>query len=289
MNDYSAVQPQDITLSGHRVHFRTGGSGPHILLLHTAWGDAEMSWASVWSELSQSFTVIAPDLPGFGHSSALSRPSLSAMVHLIKQLLETLNTDHVIAVGNSFGAAVAIQFAGIYPKATSYLVLVNGGYPPLIPGPIRKLLAVPPLKQGFGLLGRYLSYSKRALKAAFADPSKLPPGFFEKIRQNAGAYSRIVRDTWMNMTEPMVRPACPTLLLWGYRDRLTPMKYAHALEEWIPGASLITVEGAGHMPQVERPEEFLSAILNLQIGAATEGLSSRSLQSANRNKGESRN
>ena len=97
------------------------------MLFHAAWGDAEMSWRSVWNQLSRSFTVIAPDLPGFGLSSGLLRPSFSVMSRLLKQLLDALNVDRIITVGNSFGAAVALQFAGAYPKTVSQLVLVNGG------------------------------------------------------------------------------------------------------------------------------------------------------------------
>jgi pimeloyl-ACP methyl ester carboxylesterase len=71
-------QPTDLTLSGMRVHVWTGGTGPVLLLLHSAWGDGSMSWAAVWNDLSQSFTVVAPDLPGFGLSEPLDEPTLLA-------------------------------------------------------------------------------------------------------------------------------------------------------------------------------------------------------------------
>jgi len=71
-------RPKDITVSRRRIHVWTGGEGPALLLLHSAWGDAEMSWASVWNELSRSFTVIAPDMPGFGLSEPAVKSSLSA-------------------------------------------------------------------------------------------------------------------------------------------------------------------------------------------------------------------
>src|SRR5208283_6227764 len=95
------------------------------------------SWISVWKDLSRSFTIIAPDLPGFGQSSSVPRPSFSVMAQMQKELLSLLNVDKVIVAGNSFGAAVASQFASAYPKAVSQLVLVNGGYVPDIPESVK--------------------------------------------------------------------------------------------------------------------------------------------------------
>lgn len=259
-----APRSQDVVVSGQEMHCWVGGRGPAILLFHAAWGDAEMSWRNVWNQLSRSFTVIAPDLPGFGLSSGLVRPSLAEMARLLKQLLDALNVDHVIAVGNSFGAAVALQFASASPEMVSQLVLVNGGYMPVVPYPVRKLIGLPLLRQAFGFLMHHCSYSDRTIKGAFTDASKLPPGFLEKIRRHSHVYSAIVYDVWLAMAEPLARPAVPTLVLWGTEDKLGPLKYAHKLQEWIPDSRLVFIEGAGHMPQVERSEEFVSAIMTLR-------------------------
>ena len=254
------MQSQDIILSGQTVHFWKGGAGPGLLLLHAAWGDAELSWGRTWDQLSGTYTVVAPDLPGFGRSSHMLKPSLSDLVKMLKELIDALNLDRVIAVGNSLSAAVAIQFANDYPGSVSHLVLVNGGYMPLIPGPIRKIIALPIVKQVFRRFIRHLTFSLQTLKRSFADPSKLPAGFFEKILGNAPAYSRISFDIAMNMTKSLAKPSVPTLLVWGARDGLATMKQAQALQKWIPEARLVTIEGAGHMPQVERSQEVVTAI-----------------------------
>jgi len=259
----NAMQSQDLTLPGHTVHFWKGGAGPGLLLLHAAWGDAELSWDRTWDQLSGTYTVVAPDLPGFGRSSHMLKPSLSDLVKILKELIDALNLDRVIAVGNSLSAAVAIQFANDYPGTVSHLVLVNGGYMPLIPGPIRKIIALPIVNQVFRRFIRHLTFSQQTLKRSFADPSKLPDGFFEKILGNAPAYSRISFDIVMNMTKPLAKPSVPTLLVWGARDGLATMKQAQALQKWMPGARLVTIEGAGHMPQVERPKEFAGVIMGL--------------------------
>jgi pimeloyl-ACP methyl ester carboxylesterase len=252
-----------MTFSGHTIRFWKGGAGPGLLLLHAAWGDAEMSWSRVWDLFSRSCTVVAPDLPGFGRSSPLPEPSLSEMAKRLKELVDALDLDRVIVVGNSLSAAVALQFVHDYPKAVSHLVLVNGGYMPLIPLPIRKFIALPIVNQAFRRFIRYLTFSPKTLRRSFADPSRLPAGFLETIQRNALVYSRISFDTMMNMKEPMAKPSVSTLLVWGAQDGLATLKQARELLKWMPEARLVTIEGAGHMPQVERPQEFASVIMGL--------------------------
>ena len=75
------------------------------------------------------------------------------------------------------------------------------------------------------------------------------------------AYSRISFDTIMNHSSPLTKPTAPTLLVWGAEDGLSTLKQADAIQKWIPEARLITIDGAGHMPQVEKPEEFVAAVM----------------------------
>jgi len=257
----SIMQSQVLMLSGRKVHFWKGGSGPVLLLLHAAWGDAEMSWSRVWEELSRSYTVIAPDLPGFGQSEKLFTPTLSGMASMLKELLSALHLDRVTVVGNSFGAGVAIKFENDHPQMISQLVLVDGGYMPVIPGFMRKIILLPGVNQAFRALIRNVTFSRKTLNRSFANLPKLPAGFLEKIEQTTMAYSRISFDTIMNHSTPLSKPTAPTLLIWGAEDGLATLKQADAIQKWIPEARLITIDGAGHMPQVEKPEEFVAAVM----------------------------
>lgn len=254
------LQPINLMLSGKRVHVRTGGTGPALLLLHSAWGDADMSWAPVRDELSRSFTVITPDLPGFGASDPLDEPSLSANVRLLKDLLDSRGADRAVVVGNSFSAAIAIEFASSFPERTRHLVLVNGTNLPMIPGFIRKLISIPAMEKRFRGFMRNFTYSDKALAKAFPDPAKLPPGFFDRIRRNEEKQSKNVFNTFINQTKPQTPPSVPTTVIWGTGDRLTTMKQADILRKWLGNANFVPIDGAGHMPQVERPGEFVEAI-----------------------------
>jgi pimeloyl-ACP methyl ester carboxylesterase len=253
-------QPTDLMISGKRVHVWTGGTGPALLLLHSAWGDAEMSWGPVWNDLSQSFTVIAPDMPGFGASDPLDEATLAINTRVLKDLLDVRKSGRAVVVGNSFGAAVAIEFAASYPERTLHLVLVNGAYVPFLPGVMRRIISMPAVEKRFRRIMRNIAYSDKALAKAFPDPSRLPQGFFDRIHQNEEKHSRIVFDTFMKQTKPQTPPKVPATIIWGAGDRLTTMKQAGILQKWLGNADFVSINGAGHMPQIERPGEFVKAV-----------------------------
>ena len=260
MPDNSPLTPKDIMLSGKRVRVFTGGTGPALLLLHSAWGDAEMSWSPVWSGLSESFTVIAPDLPGFGASERLDAPTLSANARVMKELLDAQKINAAIVAGNSFGAAVAIEFASSFPGRTLCVVLVNGGYLPLLPGFLRSLISLPIAEKRFRTFLRNFNYSDKAFAKAFPNPGKLPPLFFDRIRRNEEKQSRIVFDTFMRQTQSQMPPPVPAAMIWGTGDRLVTMRQAGIIRKWLGNPDFVPIDGAGHMPQVERPSEFVEAM-----------------------------
>ena len=243
-------KPNDILLSGQRIRVWTGGQGQAPLLLHSAWGDANLSWAPVWNELSRSFTVIAPDLPGFGASEPFRLPSLAANAHLLRDLLDLRKVESAIVLGNSFGAAIALEFAAIFSDRTRCLVLVNGGFLPALPGFIKKILDVPFLEKQFRSLMRSMTYSDKAFARAFPNPSKLPPKFFEQIRANEEQQAEVVFDTFRNQAAPQRILSVPVTILWGTGDRLTTMKQAGLIRTWPFETQHVSIAGAGHMPQV---------------------------------------
>ncbi len=253
-------KPKDIIIAGKRLHAWVGGAGQALLLLHSAWGDAEMSWAPVWNELGRSFTVIAPDLPGFGASDPLDRPTLAANAKVLRTLLDDQKAGRAVVVGNSFAAAIAIEFASSFPERTRHLVLVNGGYLPALPGFMKKLIKLRVVEERFRRFMRSFTYSDKAFARSFPDPEVLPPGFFERIRRNEEKQSRNTFDTFMNQAGPQARPKVPSTLVWGTSDRLVTMRQAELLRKWLGAAAFVAIDGAGHMPQVEKPEEFVEAI-----------------------------
>ena len=250
----------ELFLSGKKVHAWIGGTGPALLMLHAAWGDAEMSWARVWHDLSRSFTIIAPDMPGFGSTEPASVPSLSANVRVMKELLDSLKVDRTVVVGNSFGAANAIEFASAFPERTLRLVAVNGTNLPVIPVFLKKLISLPVMEERFRKFMKAMSFSEKAFSKAFPNTELLPAGFLDRIRHYKEKYSRISFDSFMNQTVPQKRPSVPATIIWGVEDKLVPQYQLSKFRKWLMSPSFVAIKGAGHMPQIEKPVEFVEAV-----------------------------
>ncbi len=121
------MQTQQITIHGHEIGYRGGGSGPVLVLIHGMAGSSA-TWDPVLPQLVERYTVVAPDLPGHGDSDKPRGDySLGAHAAAIRDLLTALGHDRATIVGQSFGGGVAMQLAYQHPERCERLVLVSSG------------------------------------------------------------------------------------------------------------------------------------------------------------------
>src|SRR3954447_14600931 len=121
------LEPRELTVHGHRVSYRTAGTGPVLLLLHGV-TDSSQTWAPVTPALARHFTLVAPDLLGHGDSATPRGDySLGAHANGVRDLLTALGHQRVTVVGHSLGGGIAMQFAYQFPERCERLVLVSSG------------------------------------------------------------------------------------------------------------------------------------------------------------------
>src|SRR5213595_4152416 len=121
------MEPLEVTLHGHRLSYRSGGSGPVLVLIHGITGSAA-TWDDVLPWLAERHTVVAPDLFGHGRSAKPRGDySLGAYANGIRDLLEVLGIPRATIVGHSLGGGIAMQFAYQFPERCERLVLVSSG------------------------------------------------------------------------------------------------------------------------------------------------------------------
>ncbi len=121
------VRLQTLHVLGQPAHVFAGGSGSTVLLLlHGGWGGAALHWSRVWDLLGRKCWIVAPDLPGLGDLTQPGRGSFAAYVAWLQALLDALDVDQVVCIGNSFGASLAWSLAGRAPQRVTGLVLVDG-------------------------------------------------------------------------------------------------------------------------------------------------------------------
>ncbi len=267
-----------VSIHGHDMAYRMEGSGPALLLLHGIAGSSR-TWRDVIPRLTGRFTVIAPDLMGHGQSEKpVGDYSLGAFASGIRDLLEVLDVDRATVVGQSFGGGVAMQLAYQHPERCERLILVDSGGLGREVSWLLRLMALPGSEylmpvifprfvrdwgddlfriindRGVrtGRLGEmwsaYASLAESENRQAFARTirSVIDPG-----GQTVSAMDRLY------LASPM-----PTLIIWGDRDDIIPVSHAYAAHEAMPGSRLAIIEGVGHFPQIEAPEQFTHTLID---------------------------
>ena len=255
-------------------HVQTMGSGPVLLLIHGT-GAATHSWRDLAPILAQHFTVVAPDLPGHGFTEApaMRRLSLAGMALALQSLLSVLNLQPKVGVGHSAGAAILARMALDGQIRPECLVGLNAALMPLggIPGqlfsPLAKLLV------GLPLLPELFAW--RARDTAVVEKLLADTGSRLDAR-GVALYARLVRQPghaaaalgmmahWdlqpLLQGLPRLRPQL--LLIIGANDRTIPPADAIRIRELVPGATVATLPGLGHLAHEEKPQTVADLILD---------------------------
>src|SRR5919106_3698304 len=121
------VRTCSISLHGHRVSYRCGGDGPLLVLIHGI-TSSSASWEPVLPELTEHFSILAPDLLGHGQSDKPAGDySLGSHACIVRDLMLALGHERATIAGHSLGGGVAMQVAYQFPELVNRLVLVSSG------------------------------------------------------------------------------------------------------------------------------------------------------------------
>ena len=247
------------------------GAGEPLVLFHGL-GASRRLWHRAAPLLAaDGRLVIAPDLPGFGDSPPAGPGfEFDAVTDLLASALAERARGRFDLLGSSLGGAVALQFALAYPELVRRLVLAApAGFSPR-PRPVASTagaLADPALAVR-RIAGVPLSVSPTArrvfLWGAVAEPQRLSRGDARLILSSSGRATRLgpalgaVLRTDLRPALARLKP--PLGLIWGERDRVVPISTLETIRALRPDAVSETIARAAHIPQLERPEEFVAAV-----------------------------
>lgn len=260
-----------MTVDGADLRYRMTGDGPDVVLLHGIARSLE-DWDEQHELLSTRFRVTSVDLPGFGESGPPTAPNtMETMARAVLGLMTALDIGRAHVVGNSMGGAVAMQVAALAPERVRTLVLASSAGFGRTVAPALRLLAIRPL--GRWLLSRpttkAIYNAERGLYVSreLVTPERLDRGMrFAKREHGAevmlktlGGMGNLwgVRARWRRrLLARMVELDIPTFVLWGQKDLILPFAHFEAVATALPHARLHVFPDTGHLPQVERADEF---------------------------------
>jgi pimeloyl-ACP methyl ester carboxylesterase len=274
-----------VEVNGLSVHYKEQGAAgePVFILLH-GFGASTYSWREVMRPFSELGRVIAYDRPAFGLTA---RPmpgewtgdnpySTESQAAIVVGLMNALGIEKAWLVGNSAGGTVSVNTALTYPQRVAGLILVDaaiytgGGSPAWA----RPLLGTPQMRHLGPLLVRRIATSgDDFVRTAFHDPSLVTPKILAGYRKPLQAYNWD-RALWeltaasrpLGLAERLDELDLPVLVLTGDDDRIVPTEESIRLGGEIPGASLVVIPNAGHLPHEEKPEEFMQAVRDFLKG-----------------------
>ncbi len=272
-----------------RVHHTHGGRGAPVLFIHGLGSSGYLEWRFNLEPAAVGHRVYAPDLPGFGRSEKpRARYGIPYFTRFIERYMEGRGLRSAAIVGASLGGRVALELALKHPQRVSKLVLVNSlglGRPSmrltygLITLPrvgetmmnvTRNALNWVPAAMIRRVAGRYVGAS--------ADLSRtMDDGYLDNLRELYAAEG--YHDAYLATVRSLVTPTAlfgneydvsgrlreikvPLQLIWGADDPLFPLVHATRAHALVNNSRLAVIEGAGHTPQAERPEEFNRVLLD---------------------------
>jgi pimeloyl-ACP methyl ester carboxylesterase len=290
MTTGSDPRSDDIDLDGP-FRFRTwdGPSDLTFVMLHGL-GGSSLSWNLVAPELAALGRVLAPDLVGFGETPRVGRGTGTMdQRRTLSRFLEGRGTGRVVLVGNSWGGLIAVIQAAVEPSSVAGLVLTCSVFPSVarvFPHPaVRGAFSVYDLPRvGEWFVGaRYRRLdTEKLVRAGFrinaADPRSIPEEVIaavieqERSRRTDPEAAVAFLDAARSLIRLLRRPdvvrrafdgvTCPVLVVHGRRDRLVPSAWAEAELARHPAWRGRIFPDLGHIPQLEAPGRWLSAVVD---------------------------
>lgn len=269
--DISETMIEESVFQGRAYVYEIGKRLPKsVVLVHGLGADASKDWKMILPSLAEKYHVLAFDLPGFGRSDGGNKLySPKKYVAFMKSLTDRFTKGPFHLIGHSMGGAISLRYAASHPDNVDRLVLIDAAgilhrhaySMHLVYTGIRKIPSFHPLQEG-----RLRQFAGTVLERISGKP--IPDDLIlysaltrEKILQGdparIAAFSLAVDDI-----SPIISNVrTPTLIIWGEKDDIAPVRTGKMLASLIPDSELRILEGIGHVPIKESPDQVKELIL----------------------------
>ncbi|MFE9748558.1 alpha/beta fold hydrolase [Saccharothrix saharensis] len=240
------------------------GDGIPVVLVHGHPFNRSM-WRPQVERLRSRYRVIAPDLRGFGETPVAPDPMpWTAFADDLIGLLDRLGLERVVLCGLSMGGQIVMELHRAHPSRVRALLLADT-FPDGETAAGRELrhgMAARVLREGMGpyadeVLDKMLSPRNVVAMPAVAEHVL---GMMRGTSPEGAAAAWRARAQRPDYVDSLSRATVPVLVVVGEEDEYTPVAVAERMHATIPGSELAVIPGSGHLPNLERPEEFTDAL-----------------------------
>ncbi|MGD0453483.1 MAG: alpha/beta hydrolase [Solirubrobacteraceae bacterium] len=240
------------------------GDGDDTLVLLASGAHDRHDFDELRPLLPQGWRTIALDWPGHGESPPGDGPaSAMRLADIAEHVVERLAPDGAIVLGNSVGGFSAARLAIRRPELVKGLVIVDGGGFAGRPPHVRAFCAL--MARPSFLRTIYPAFSSLYMRARTDADRRAQDTGVRTTRQDPGL--RAVSELWCSFASPehdlrVQAPSisAPTLVIWGKRDPVIPVKVGRRIAATIPGAKLVVLD-SGHVPHTTDPQAFAAQLV----------------------------
>jgi pimeloyl-ACP methyl ester carboxylesterase len=258
----------ELHVAGEKVYAYAGGKSfdpalPTVVFIHGGEQDH-----SVWALQSRylahhGFGVLALDLPGHGRSGGAPLKRIEDMANWIVAVLDAAGAKSAALIGHSMGSLIALETAARFPQRVSRMALLGTAFPMRVAPEL--LEATRKNEPAAHDMINVWSHSAYAHYPSNPGPGFWVPGGNLRLmqRQKAGVLHAdfAACNNYAAGLERAAQVKCPTLLLLGRRDAMTPARAAQDIAKAIPSAKVVTIEDSGHNLMAEKPDEVLDTLV----------------------------
>ncbi len=252
-----------------------GESGTNIILIHGLGGSADI-WMHNVHPLAREHRVYVPDLPGFGESDRPGpRFSPFDYTRFLSRFMSLLHIEKASLVGQSLGGGIALHCALCFPECVDKLVLVDSAglgreviwTLRVMSLPLLGELSTRPTRKSVELFFRFAVRNQGLITNNFIEQywRFFSARGFQTFLLRMVRTMVTIRGAKQQFLKPIVdnleKIGQPALVIWGSEDRVLPLKHGRFAQQRLPNAVLEVVEGCGHLPFFERPDEFNRLVL----------------------------
>jgi pimeloyl-ACP methyl ester carboxylesterase len=240
----SDIKCNSIKVDGLDVRYYAAGQGEPLVVIHGGGGDAT-TWRKNISELALNYKVYAPDLPGFGGSEPLSKNYyIPELTDFIDKFASKLGLDKFNLVGHSLGGGIALDYTLKSPNRVKKLVLVSSLCLGREIAFWVRLFSIPAIVKSVGAVVMFaLNTVKWVIKKLNAVDFPMP---ITPTSMIIGENMSNFRQQSLVLESRLSEIHVPTLLIWGGRDPIVPVRHAYAAAKVIPDCRVEVFQKRGH-------------------------------------------
>lgn len=238
------------------MYYEKHGNSKKCILILPGWGNTRKTFTEIINQLKSKYTVYIIDYPGFGNSSILKNDfTIYKYAKLVSSFIKEKKITNLTIISHSFGGRITSILLGKYKLNVNKLILIDVAgikrinIKIIIKKYIYKLLKLLtyllPLEKKYKVR-RYL-YLKYSSKDCLSLPNNMYNTFKNIIKENLYKYYKKIK--------------IPTLIIWGNKDKDTPLKDAKTLNKIINNSKLIVLSNTAHFSYIEKSKEIINYII----------------------------